>query len=93
MTYALAALAIILAAAGAVYVARSVDLLIRRQCRRVVVVELRGGETFRGLLVAADARTVLLRNVEALTGAQASATPVDGELLIPRGDVKYMQRP
>lgn len=72
---------------------RSTDLLIRRQLRRQVVVELQSGETFRGLLVAADARTILMTRVELLRSEQAASVSVDGDLLIPRGDVKYMQRP
>lgn len=93
MIYAIVTLALIIAVVLAVVAFRSVDVLVRRQMRRQVVIELRGGETFRGLLVAVDARSVLLRSVEVLGSPQAETQVVDGELLIPRADIKFMQRP
>jgi hypothetical protein len=48
---------------------------------------------FKGLLAATDARTIVLRNVEAISDGPSSNVTVDGELLIPRGDVKFLQRP
>lgn len=71
----------------------STDLLVRRRLKATVVVELKSGETFRGVLAACDRRTLCLRNVESLVDPRAAATVVDGELLIPRPDVKFMQRP
>lgn len=72
----------------------STDLLVRRQLRRQVVVELVSGETFKALLVSCDARSILLRNCVAIISADSTSTvPVDGELIVPRGDVKWIQRP
>lgn len=90
------AAAVIIAAtvvALTVWRTRSVDALITAQVRRLVVIELRSGDTFKGLLVKVDARSLLLRDVVAIVSAEASTVPVDGELVVPRADVKWLQRP
>lgn len=56
-----------------------------------VVVTLRSGEAFSGLLADKDDKSLLLRSAESLTSGKA--VPVDGELLIPRADVLYVQQP
>ena len=56
-----------------------------------VIVTLRSGEAFSGLLADMDEKTVLLHSAEAF--GEGRKVPVDGELLIPRGDVLYFQRP
>lgn len=71
----------------------STDLLLRTRLKAVVLVELKSGETFKGVLAGCDRRTVVLRNVEAIPSERAAPMVVDGELLIPRLDVKFMQRP
>ncbi len=76
--------------AGAVWWNRSTDVLIRRQTRAQVVVELTSGETFKALLDAVDRHSVTLRNVEWVT--DTAKAPVDGVLLLPRKDIKWLQR-
>lgn len=71
----------------------SSDRLLRSRKTRKVVVELQSGETFQGVLESVDARTLVIRNVSVLNGPTAVPTAVDGELLVPRGDVKFIQRP
>lgn len=72
---------------------RSTDALLRERLLETVVVEIKTGETFRGLLAACDDRSVVLRNAEAITSATASAVLVDGDLILNRSDVKWFQRP
>ena len=93
MTILFLALGLLVVAAVVVWWQRSVDVLIHSYARRTVVVELHSGETFRGLLVATDGRSITLQRAEALGAAQTVPVSVDGELLIPRSDVKYLQRP
>lgn len=77
----------------AVAVWRSTDALLRARSHSPVVLETKSGETFRGVLAACDARTVVLRNVEVVGAGSSANTVVDGELLVPRTDVKFLQRP
>lgn len=56
-----------------------------------VVVTLSSGETFTGLLADVDEKSLMLREAVALAGEQRM--DVDGELLIPRADVLYLQKP
>ena len=65
--------------------------IVRGLFREVVVVTLKTGETFRGVLVAADAHALLFR--EAAQLAERDAVGIDGELIVPRVDIAYLQRP
>lgn len=76
---------------GLVWRSRSVDRLLRDRRTSRVLIELHSGETFQGVLVACDSRSVTLGSVSLLTGTERSK--VDGDLLIPRVDVKFIQRP
>jgi hypothetical protein len=67
------------------------DKLIRQNLRERFVITLHGGESFDGLLVDADEKT--LRMVNAFAIGKNSRVSVDGELFLPRGDVAYMQKP
>jgi hypothetical protein len=67
------------------------DRLIRQVLRERFVVTLRGGETFDGLLLDIDEKTVRLGDVSALDGRNRAL--VDGELYVPRDEVSYFQRP
>lgn len=69
------------------------DWVISRQARRRVIVTATSGDAFTGLLVDADRRSVRLVDAAALTGAQSTPTPVDGDLLIPRDQIAYVQFP
>ena len=67
------------------------DRLIRQVLRERFVVTLRGGESFDGLLLDMDEKTIRLGDTTALDGNNRAL--VDGELFVPRGEVVYMQRP
>ena len=67
------------------------DRLLRAHLRDRFVVTLRSGESFDGLLVDADDKTVRLVDSYALDGK--NRVKVDGEMFIPREQVAYMQRP
>ncbi len=72
------------------------DRLLRGRLRDVFVVTMHDGSAWRGLLYAVDDKTVALREAERLTptpAAAAAGTPVDGELLLAREQIAYMQRP
>jgi small nuclear ribonucleoprotein (snRNP)-like protein len=71
------------------------DHLLRTRLREEVVVVLRDDSTFQGLLYACDARTVVLRRatLQAPPGSGGAPTPVDGELLVHRSEIHYLQRP
>jgi hypothetical protein len=67
------------------------DQLLSTVLRERFVVTLATGETFDGLLLDVDDRTLLLGQASTIT---ANGThPVDGQLGLHRGAVAYMQRP
>lgn len=68
------------------------DRLLKSRLREVFIVTMDDGSAWRGLLYAVDDRTVALREAERLT-PDAPGTPVDGELLLPRDQLAYLQRP
>ena len=60
----------------------------------MVVVTLKSGLAFRGVLFDVDDRSFVLRNAEALEqGANGSHVAVDGEVVMARSDVEFWQRP
>jgi hypothetical protein len=65
------------------------DRLVASLYLERVVVTLHSGEGFTGLLADQDAESLLLRSAQALPAGR----DVDGELLIPRRDVHYLQKP
>lgn len=67
------------------------DRLMRSRVRDRVVVTLKAGGTFRGVLFDADARSLVLRDAEVVAPSDRPV-PVDGELLVARADVAYFQR-
>jgi small nuclear ribonucleoprotein (snRNP)-like protein len=66
------------------------DRLIRKALRERFVVTLTSGETFDGLLIDVDDRTLTLANAYAISGSER--VKVDGLLYLPR-PVAYMQKP
>jgi hypothetical protein len=67
---------------------------LRRRLRSRLLVTLKSGTTFDGVLFAADRRVWVLRNAQALgAGDNGSTVPVDGEVLIFTADVEYVQKP
>lgn len=73
-------------------VVRRPDRLVSGLYVRRLVVTTKTGEAFEGLLVGSDDRSVVLRQAVAL-GDDGARLPVDGELLIPRSELSYMQDP
>ena len=70
------------------------DRLLRRRARQVVVVTLKSGLAFRGVLFDVDGRSFVLRNALALEqGEGRTHIPVDGEVVMSRSDVEFWQRP
>lgn len=68
--------------------------LLRLRLRHRVIITLKSGEAFSGVLYEADSEAVVLRDAEALgAGERGKNLVVDGEVLILRGDVAYMQLP
>lgn len=70
------------------------DRLLRRRAKQTVVVTLKSGLAFRGVLFDVDDRSFVLRNAEALEqGQNGSHVPVDGEVFMARSDVEFWQKP
>lgn len=68
------------------------DKLVRDALKERFVATLRDGQTFDGLLVAADEKT--FRFVDAFAiDARAARARVDGELFLARAEVLYLQKP
>ena len=63
--------------------------VLRRRRHCPVVVTLKSGGGFKGVLADDDSRTLVLRNVEAI---DTKLVAVDGEVIVPWSDVKYLQR-
>lgn len=66
------------------------DVLLREHLLERYVVTIASGETFSGLLAQVDDRSVVLRDVKVLS---ANDSPVDGELILRRESIAYLQRP
>lgn len=58
--------------------------------RETVIVNLKSGRAFRGVLWQRTGGFVVLKRAELLKERQAPV-PVDGEVLVPFGDVEFMQ--
>lgn len=56
-----------------------------------VVVSLKSGSAFRGVLYDADEVAVVLKNAEKAEGG--TMLPVDGEVVVLRDDIDFVQRP
>lgn len=69
------------------------DRLMRRRMRETVVATMKSGTAFKGVLFEADGRSIVLRNAEAARPGDERLIPVDGEVLLARSDVEFLQRP
>lgn len=67
------------------------DRLLRRSLRERFVVTMHSRESFDGLLLEVDDRTLTMVNATALNGQDR--VKVDGTLYLPRAEVAYMQKP
>lgn len=91
-------LAVLVAVVAAGGVAAGVLLVrpsaVSERVRSRVLVTLKSGAAFDGVLYAADRRAWVLRNASALgAGDRGETVPVDGEVLILTGDIDFAQRP
>lgn len=59
---------------------------------QVVIVTLKSGDGYRGVLFESDRHAMVLRNTEALN-PDGTRVMVDGELIVLRADIAYLQRP
>jgi len=66
------------------------DRLVKSALRSRFIVTMHSGESFDGLLLDADDKTIVLVDAYALSDARIS---VDGSLYLARPEVAYMQRP
>ena len=68
--------------------------VITSRLRDRVVVTLKTGESFAGILFSHDDKALVLRETEALgAGERQTNLPLDGELLILLANVAYIQKP
>lgn len=86
--------ALLLAAAVAVCVRARPGGVVRGKLRRRLVVTLKSGASFDGLLFGADREAWVLRDVVALGAAdRGQNAAVDGELVLFVSDIDYCQKP
>jgi len=69
------------------------ERLLQRRLRATVIATLKSGIAFRGVLFEVDKRSFVLRNTEALGRGDGTHVPVDGEVVLARSDVEFLQRP
>ena len=68
--------------------------ILRQTLRERVLVTLKTGEAFDGVLMCSDERTWEFVQAKAVgAGMNGADVPVDGRLLIPADNVAYAQRP
>lgn len=67
------------------------DRIVRQHLRDRFLLTLTDGSAIEGLLIDADATTIILADCNAVT--PSAKTSVDGQVFIPRANVLYMQRP
>lgn len=66
--------------------------LFRQRLRKQVIVTLKDGSAFAGVLFAVDPELVIMRNTASI-GDHGERVPVDGEVLLPRGEIAFYQLP
>lgn len=68
--------------------------LVDERVREQLVVTLKSGEAFSGLLWEADDKVWVLRNAVAVGAAEdRSSLDVDGEVVLPAANIAFAQRP
>ena len=68
--------------------------VLRDTLRERVIVTMKSGEAFDGVLIAADHRAWELVNAKAIgVGERGVDVPVDGSVILPSDNVAYCQRP
>lgn len=71
---------------------RHADRLMRDRLKARFIITTTTGEAFDGLLSEIDERTVVLVNVGVVKDV-GSVAPVDGEVILRRDAIAYMQKP
>lgn len=72
----------------------SVRGLLAERMRRKVLVTLKSGEGFSGVLYATDRECLVLREAVAVAyGPRSENVPVGGEVVLLRADIAYVQLP
>jgi hypothetical protein len=67
--------------------------IIRERISEKVIVTLKQGQAFEGVLWDADDKCWVLRNAEAIGAAKGGGSlPLDGEVLVLTGDILHVQR-
>lgn len=86
------ALVVVSVLAGVLVAALAVERagVLRRRRHQPFIITMKTGPAFKGLLASEDTRALVLVNVEAVDGDKL--TPVDGEVIVPWADVKYLQK-
>lgn len=73
---------------------RAADRAVRSRLRTRLIVTLKSGDAFDGVLWEADGRVWVLRQANAHgAGGQGEDLTVDGEVLLMVADIQYAQRP
>lgn len=68
--------------------------VLRSRFRERVIVTVKTGDTFGGILYSADDKALVLRETAALgAGERSTDLPLDGEIIVLLSDVAYIQRP
>lgn len=69
--------------------------ILKRCLRHRVIVTLKSGAAFGGVLYEADAEAIVLKDASVLeaNGTDRNPVPADGSIVILRGDVDFMQFP
>ena len=68
--------------------------MLSARFRERVLVTVKSGETFDGILFSADKTAIVLRQAAAVgAGEDKSNLPLDGELIVLLADVAWLQRP
>lgn len=68
--------------------------MFRSRLHDQVVVTVKDGTAFSGVMFDEDGKVIVLRNVEAIgVGDNKTNLPLDGEVLILLADVAFIQRP
>lgn len=66
---------------------------LQSRLRQRVIVTLKTGQAFDGVLVEADQVAWVLRNAQALAYADRGPIAVDGEVIVLAADIAFAQRP
>jgi small nuclear ribonucleoprotein (snRNP)-like protein len=93
-TLALSLLAATVVVQAVVIWYRGTHGLLATRRRRSVLITLKSGESFSGVLMASDAQALVLHQAQALgIGENRTNVAVDGEVVILRPDVAFIQLP